>query len=174
MTKVDMATMLQQFLAAQSNGTTVNVAPVAVEEVPTPTPVIPQVPTPVEPVTPTPELASAQAELTKLPTDPAALAELLKAALGSTATTSPGVAKSAKAKAKWESCDVELPNGEKLHLRVAPKGYGCVGFESRNDYSCIFGYRQRHEVLANLFGEGYRTTVFDRLVEMGLKDYDAE
>lgn len=169
MTKVDMATMLQQFLAAQSNGTTVTVAPAAVEAVPTPTPVIPQESAPAEPVTPTPELASGQAELTQLPTDPAALAELLKAALGNSSG-----GKATKAKPKWESCDVELPNGEKLHLRVAPKGYGCVGFESRNDYSCIFGYRQRHEAMANVFGEGYRKLVLDRLVAMGLKDYDAE
>jgi hypothetical protein len=169
MSKPDMTAMLQSFLAAQQGGTTVNVAtqpePVATVTEPEPTVTEPE-PTPVEP---TPELATVNAELPLANVDVAALLAALMQG------QAPGNGKTkAKPTGKWESCDVEMPNGEKLHLRVAPKGYGCVGFEGRNDYSCFFGYRERHEAIANLFGDGYRKVVLDRLIQMGLRYMNAE
>lgn len=168
--KPDMAAMLQSFLAAQNSGTVVKVP--ATEPTTTPEPVAAAVaePEPESPVEPTPELAPINAELANVD-----VAALLAALVQGAGQAQP----KAKAKGngnggKWESCDVELPSGEKLHLRVAPKGYGCVGFEGRSDYSCIFGYRQRHEALANLFGDGYRTHVLNRLIAMGLKDLPTE
>jgi hypothetical protein len=161
MSKPDMNALMQQFLNAQANGTTVNLATAA----PAPAAVAVAEPAPA----PTPELAAANAEFT-LPTDPAALAEFIKAAMAARAVApAPAAPAKAKAKGEWASADVELANGEKLHLRVAPKGYGCVGFESRSDYSCIFGYKERHEAVATLFGQGYRDVVLAKLIEMGMK-----
>lgn len=141
--KMDMQELLKQFLAAQNNGGTVTL-PVATA------PAAPAAPVP------TPELTAVTAELAIAPAP--------------TTVVEPAPAK-ANGKREWQSCDVEVPGGEKLHLRVAPKGYGCFGFESRGDYACIYGYKQRMEGLCAMFGEGFRNVVMDRLIAMGLRDY---
>lgn len=168
--KPDMAAMLQSFLAAQNSGNVVNVPTTQPVATPEPVATVVAEPEPESPVEPTPELAPINAELPLANVDVAALLAALVQGASQAQPKANGKAKANGNGGKWESCDVELPSGEKLHLRVAPKGYGCVGFEGRSDYSCIFGYRQRHEELANLFGDGYRTHVLNRLIAMGLKD----
>lgn len=143
--KMDMQELLKQFLAAQNNGGTVTL-PVATE------PAAPAAPVP------TPELTAVTAELAIAPAP--------------TTVVEPAPAKAnGNGKREWQSCDVELADGEKLHLRVAPKGYGCFGFESRGDYACVYGYQQRMEKLAAAFGDGFRKLVMERLIAMGLRHY---
>lgn len=144
-TKMDMTELLKQFLAAQTNGGTVTLP-------------IPAAPAP----TPTPELAAVSAELTVAPTAAPTVTPVIP--------QSPPPAPTNGGRKGWSSCDVTLEGGEKLHLRVAPKGYGCFGFEGRGDYACVYGYKGRMNALATVFGDGFRKVVYDRLVEMGMKD----
>lgn len=86
------------------------------------------------------------------------------------ATVVPPAPPKAKAsKKQWASQKIPLPNGDTLEIRVAPKGYGTFGFVVGNEYVNFFGYRERMEGLASLFGPAFKGLILDWMVANGLK-----
>ena len=166
MSSPDLNTIMQQFLASQQ-GAAPAVAPEPKSE-PAPEPVTePETVTEPEPeLQPTAELKAEEATFQNVDV-PALLAALAQGGLnlGQAAAPAPEP-QAAPTERKWQTRDIQLSNGEPLQLRVSPKGYGCVGFETRKDFACFFGYLERHEALADLLGDGYRNEILKPLKEM--------
>ena len=72
------------------------------------------------------------------------------------------------AKGKSASKEYTLADGSVLEVRVAAKGYGCVGFVNGNQYASIWGYQERMVALCILFGPGFQEIVAWMLMN-GLK-----
>lgn len=82
----------------------------------------------------------------------------------------PSPPKPKSSKKQWASQKIPLPNGDTLEIRVAPKGYGTFGFVVGNEYVNFFGYRERMEGLASLFGPAFKGLILDWMVANGLKN----
>lgn len=77
--------------------------------------------------------------------------------------------KKEKPAGNWVSQKITLTSGDVLECRVAPKGYGTVGFVQSNEYVNFYGYKERMEGLCHVFGPGFKTIVFDWMCANGLK-----